>query len=99
VYERVAPSGSNPQLEVELSPSIFTGAGRKAQHVSTVSTTVEAQTVAAKARPFARNATKTVKVSNVVHHRVEGAFVRPFGVKLARKASNLPRRKEVAGRA
>lgn len=35
VYETVAPSGRNPQLEVELSPSIFTGASRKAQHVPT----------------------------------------------------------------
>jgi len=32
VYERVAPSGSNLQLKIELSPSIFTGADRKVQH-------------------------------------------------------------------
>lgn len=27
VYERIASSGSNPKLEVELSPSTFTGVG------------------------------------------------------------------------
>lgn len=41
VYEKVIPSGSHLQLEVELSSSTFTGAGRKTQHVPTVSKPLE----------------------------------------------------------
>jgi hypothetical protein len=75
VYERAAPSGSRSKLEVRLSPRFSWVRTERSTCANGIQNRWSSNGLdtftGANVRPVAQDETKTVEVSNVVHHRVK----------------------------